>query len=286
MAYIVSVQLGRLICRNKESSSAPHDIFALAGAVVVDGKRHPFAMPSVPINERQPWTYFETIYDGFSETPQIGLELLGLDIDDNEKWVNNREDAGKLAEKMSDLSEYIPVVGDIASWVIKAIPEVVDQFVEWDKNDELLKLTKNVDMAAEAAVPYHEGSQTVEVKFSGSDPVGYSDWDYSLFVTVTCRFSPAVPFGNHKVEKSLTPFINSRRTDWIGDWEGGSVRCAVRAAKHSESLLDVFVTETGPGETDYETLGVGISKVFLEVPYGYDEAPPFEMDLTGAGAGK
>src|SRR5262245_705803 len=138
MAYTVKVQLGSLICRNKESSTAPHDIFALAGAVVVDGKRNGFALEAMAINERQPRSDHETIFDGFSETPDFGLELLGLDIDDNEKWVRNSKEAHELADTISEAVEYVPVVGDIASIVIGAIPSVVDQFVEWDKNDVLL----------------------------------------------------------------------------------------------------------------------------------------------------
>lgn len=156
MAFTFNVLLRRLVCRDKESISAPHDIFGLAGAVVVDGERHPFAFEPVPVNELQAFDYGETIYDGFSESPQIAIELLGMDIDDNEKWVKNREEAKKWADKISEFTKDLPVIGTFVSAALKAAPFVIDQFVKWDKNDKLLDLTEHVDMAQDTAVPFQK----------------------------------------------------------------------------------------------------------------------------------
>ena len=72
MAYDFTVSLGRLVCRDTESISAPHDIFGLSGAVVADGEAHGFVMEKVPINERQPFSYGETIFSVFVHVMFIG----------------------------------------------------------------------------------------------------------------------------------------------------------------------------------------------------------------------
>jgi hypothetical protein len=273
MSYHVSVRLGSLICRNRESTTAPHDIFGLAGAVIVDGEAQGFAFEGIPINERQPWSYAAEVFNGVSESPTIELKLLGLDIDDNEKWVRNREEIGELADKISEFAGHIPVIGDFAAFVIEIIPDVVDQFVEWDENDVLLDHASTIDLSADAVVPFRASSRRMEVKFSGSDRVGYSDWDYSLHIGVTNTYTPAAPFGGGPVEKTLKPFVDTRPSDWIGDWESEHVRCAIRVSEYSLGLLDVHVTELMDGRsTDSETLRVGISRVFLQAATAFDPA--------------
>ena len=207
MPYYVKVRPRQLICRDTESIVAPHDIFALAGAVVVDGESHGFALPSVPINERQPHTYIETLYEGFSETPQIDVALVGWDIDDNEKWVDNRQEIEEVTKKISEYGKKVPLIGDYVAWLSDNVPKIVDKFVEWDKDDQLLAWSNTIDVSAEAAVPFVQGYHWTEVKFSHSDGVGYSDWDYSLHLLIECMFSPPGFNPEPAGEKSLKPFV-------------------------------------------------------------------------------
>ena len=264
MPYYVKVRPRQLICRDTESIVAPHDIFALAGAVVVDGESHGFALPSVPINERQPHTYIETLYEGFSETPQIGVALVGWDIDDNEKWVDNRQEIEDVTKKISEYGKKVPLIGDYVAWLSDNVPKIVDKFVEWDKDDQLLAWSDTIDVSAEAAVPFVQGYHWTEVKFSHSDGVGYSDWDYSLHLLIECMFSTGI--GNKPVgEKTLKPFVNTKLSDWTGEWQSGSVQCSITPSEFTLDALDVSVTERVDGvPTDSKTLGVAISKVFLQ----------------------
>ena len=266
MSFYADVYVTGVHCRNPESISGP-DLFALSGAVVTDSDAQGFVMPVQRLrrDERATFGAYRHVFSGFSDDGQLGFSLRGQDLDNNREWVENRDDIVAVGEKIADGAKQLPVFGDVAGTIlkvlVKVIPEVVDQFVEWDEHDELLN-HKQVVMLPGAA-PLTRTSLPLEVRFRRTDSTEYSDWDYSLYFNVVSQFIPE-GFGE-RGETTPEPFQGSEVSDWTGAWHSAHVECFVEESAGRSGMLDVHVTETSNGErTATTTEGVAIARVYLE----------------------
>lgn len=284
MTHLLKVRIGRIVCRNTESLSE-YDNFALSGAVIVDGTVTPFDRDPVAVNERIAATYENpTIFDGFSESLEVGLVLRGYDIDNNDKWVANRERIGEASEKIAEVVEYVPIIGEYAAMILEKWPDVVDVFVDLDENDLLLSHAQAVTLPAVSALKEGMSHHAVTIRFMRRDPFGYSDWDYSLPIHFDYR-NLDVPSLGHVAAESTRPRAGSAASEWLGTWQSGSVSAHVAAADGGG--LDVSVSETIDGVTSQvQTKGVEISRVYLEqIVTPVDEGAPFTRVVVERPAG-
>ena len=185
--YNVKVYLYKLHCRDTESLHSS-DRIALAGAVTTDRDANGFVVPSFRINDEPPDDVHEfgnaLIFDGPAEAAKLGLIVQAWDLDENAPWIDNKADIIKASQEISDEVKKIPVYGTVAGIVldaiIKIVPPIIDQFVEWDKNDQLLNYQQwwdppTADLAYGEPVP-----QDITIPFHHTDGIGYSSWDYTL----------------------------------------------------------------------------------------------------------
>jgi hypothetical protein len=142
MAWYVEVYASSVECADTESVTVD-DLFAIVGSVLVDDKSHGFITPPMAVGpgETHDMGGYPTgpgqLYQGWSDSPRLGYIVRGYDIDDNDKWVNNRETIKKVVEAIEKITDDIPVVGDIVSVAAK-IPDVIDVFVDADSDDLVL----------------------------------------------------------------------------------------------------------------------------------------------------
>jgi hypothetical protein len=267
MAYSTRIQLNRVICRDRETLTT-NDMFAMAGAVIIDGKVSTFTTTPMAINERMGWQSFHpnesVIYDGFSESRQIGLVLRGYDIDNNTWWKKNRKKLKEASDTVAEFAGYVPVVGEYAAKILKAWPKVVDAAVALDKNDVLLSLSTVVNLPDVSPMLFRKSFHPVDIRFARNDWTGYSDWDYSLQIGITYENLDVPSFGR-VAKETVVPFRSSTSKDWLGDWTSDRVSCNIRRSGYGSGLFDVEVTERGHGAgVPRLTVAVPISKVFLE----------------------
>ena len=284
--YTFEVRLDRLYCADPESVHS-NDKFALAGAVTTGVNHAGFVMPTMqpPLHQ---YSYFPQdlmpIFSGTSTEPKIGLVLRAWDLDENEGWVENRDTIKKVASGIASAIAAIPGVGTAAGLVLEgvsvAIPAIIDAFVSWDKDDVLLDHTAWVEMPPLAgheltSVPY-------SVHFSKKDPTGQSDFDYTLYLTITCQWLPLFDSGSPTGPATEQPFQNSTLDSWVGGWEGRGVRVDIAVVdtplyvKPQDVRVTVVERVAGQDVTTI-TERVSISRLLVEL------FQPVPKPATGSG---
>jgi hypothetical protein len=105
-SYQLSVRLDKVACRHTESVSSS-DKFALKGQVITDLGNSHFIMPMMRINDGEDREFpddLAVVFSGFSGTSTIGVILEAWDIDENDSWVENREEIAKISEAVQGCS--------------------------------------------------------------------------------------------------------------------------------------------------------------------------------------
>jgi len=225
-AYQIQVHLNKLTCRDTESLHSS-DKFALAGAITTGTDTAGFVLPTFRINDSHPDNVrqFENllVFDGGSETPDVGIVFQAWDMDENDGWVENRDEIVAVSLAIAAGVKLVPggvEAGAGMELAVAAIVPVIDQFVQWDKDDELLRYGKW--WSATAAGPFQRSARDVSIQFGGDDGVGYSTWDYTLDLTIVCTATPtfkATPLPHDLAPRQLFQYAaadaNNRR------FEGG-----------------------------------------------------------------
>jgi hypothetical protein len=268
------VTLDRLYCADPESVHS-NDKFALAGAVTTGVDHAGFVMPTMRPPKHQ-YSYFPPdlthIFSGMSNESKIGLVLRAWDLDDNEGWVDNRETIQEVSSAIAEGIGALPGVGTVAGLVLKGVstvvPLIIDAFVSWDENDLLLDHATVVEMPQ--ATPYIPTSAPYSVHFSKSDPTGQSDFDYTLYLTITCEWLPLFNGSTPTGPATEQPFQNSMLNTWVGAWEGRGVQADILVAETPLYVnphdLRVTVAERVDGQ-DVTTITerVSISRLVVEL---------------------
>ncbi len=169
----VNVFISRVSCRDRETIEGK-DHFGVAGATIIDGEPNVFVMPAHTITRNEQIRYWpNTLYDGYSNTLRIGLSVLAWDIDNNDQWAKNRDDAKKISTTVATIVGLLPVPGaDVAAGIVAGWPKAVDFFVDLDENDELVQWSGYVDFPLPA--PNQSNYTEYELQFSREDPTGYA----------------------------------------------------------------------------------------------------------------
>jgi hypothetical protein len=247
MYYSLEIRLDHIICRDTESLNG-RDNFALMGGVIVDGKWIPFVRDpiSVTTSARGVWPWDdERLFRGNMTSREIGLVLRGYDIDNNSAWKRERKQIKKTMETLAFGAGFIPIIGDFAAKILKSWPIVVDGIIALDKNDLLLNHSQAVTLPD---VPFTNTSSTrhgIEVRFRRTDPTGYSNWDYSLFLSFIYRNEYVPSFGGRRAEHTRHAHMDSNAQEWVGSWVSERVRCEITRSARGADFLDVRLTESG-----------------------------------------
>jgi hypothetical protein len=287
MAYSISVQMSRVVCRNTESLTTG-DLFAMAGGVVVTGEAKGFVLPLRWTHRNETVPFHQEVFRGFSDAPAVGLAFTAWDKDNNRKWWDNRDDIAEVEKQIDKASEEAgdPSLEAILTFVPKFVLRAVDVMVAMDLDDQLVDYSGVVHLDD---VGFNPKQREVEIQFRGKDPTGYSDWDYSAFFVIEYVELPP-SFGEPQFGAWL-PAMSSSQDDWVGVWDGQqgdhSVTASVTAADRP-GRLDVQITEKAPGaaETVVKSTEIPISKVMLEGGgYGRTLESAFPYDLAEARGG-
>ena len=225
-----NVGIWKLFCRDRETIVGK-DHLGLAGAVIVDGKAHTFVQPAWTVTRNQSLSYHATPFSGYSESLRVGLVLRAWDIDNNDRWAMYRNDVSKTSDALAEAVGHLPVVGDVASFILEHWPKVVDIFVDLDDDDELLKWAGYLDLPFTPTSG--ATSEEYELRFSRRDPTGFSSWDYSIFIIITAS-NPLSFTRDPAPRRSLAPKTGTRREDWGGRWE--SLSCTVTIAESPDDF--------------------------------------------------
>lgn len=267
MGWFVEVYAASVECADIESVTA-RDMFAIVGSVLVDGRSHGFITPAMAVGrgETHMMGGYPTgpgeLYRGWSDSPRLGFTVRGYDIDDNDKWVRNRETIKKVVEAIEMITDDIPVVGDIVSVAAK-IPDVVDVFVDADSDDLVLGYTGWIDLVvgpSERTI-----TQWKSIRTRRDDDTGYSSSDYTLNLRIVSR-QTAGSFGDVPVPR-LRPHRGSDLEDWVGAWQGPHVDCAISRGTSALGVSDVLTVEiteqVDGGTTQIRERAVRINKPYL-----------------------
>lgn len=275
MANYVEVRLIRVICHDKESSSAEHDVFALTGAVVVDGQTYPFAHPAVPLKTGWTFSYQMPLFAGWVHQPSIGIGALGMDLDNSDGWVKSEDDVRKVTKAVAKAASYLPV--QYIDSVIEHIPDAIDFFAGLDEDDEVFRWAEDIPL--ERLAPGQTETKIIAPRVRGekSALISISDWDYALEFGVTWQepypaFPPTKP-----TSWSTQPDTDTMPAAWLGGWESvsGGIECWITRSAGSSWHLDVHTKERLPnGEVrEFDTLGAAVAGI-----------SPVALRLGGAGA--
>lgn len=195
--YTIEVTLENLICRDTESILYP-DKFALAGAVFTDSDSAGVVFPLMHISSGGKRELQTLIFSGVSDVAKVGLVLQAWDIDENESWIENKDGivtaATAIAQGVKLVPKYGTILGLVLDGVNEVVPRVVDQFVEWDKNDQLLSYSSWVDLPVQGA--FVPSTKNFSIDFKREDWLDYSGYDYSLEISVRSAWTPS--FGDIK----------------------------------------------------------------------------------------
>ncbi|MXQ13105.1 hypothetical protein [Microvirga makkahensis] len=295
MAYWVEVQLDKVICRDPESVTTGDLFFSLV-QVVTDSDTRIILTPLRRLRSNESATYFESVYKGFVNEPAIGLVIRAWDKDVNRDWWENsiavRQAIDSAENALKNTPAFGTVVGAVLNFAADFALGVVDQIVMRDSDDELVNYTEILPLAGAGYGSANKHTQQHEIKFRRSDPTGYSDWDYSLFLTIS-HYQTEPSFGTTTPptwENFSEPSKPSRPQNWIGTWsspEAGPVVSAVIKKGSRSHLLDVSITENVNGRDVVTTTNdVPISRVFLEAGHRTlesDGSPYFDEWLGDRG---
>jgi hypothetical protein len=275
MAYRLKIWIQNVVCRETESEGRTGDLFTMAGVTAVDGNQpQAFELPWRWLHRNQSEDYGELIFDGFADTAQFGIAFKAWDLDHNRKWRDNREDVIAITKKIKEYGSNVPIAGVLINWAAtgaQLVEDAIDFFVDQDKDDELANYQHVFALNPDVGWQNWYQEQ-FEVKFKGSDPFGYSDWDYSVFLTVS--YSSIAPSLGQPETGNWQPMQNTKPATWIvkRGWEGydkaQDLTVLVSISQNLglvPGLLDVAVKEIRAGqESSVDTVGVAISRVFLE----------------------
>ncbi len=235
----VNVFISRVSCRDRETIEGK-DHFGVAGATIIDGEPNVFVMPAHTITRNEQIRYWpNTLYDGYSNTLRIGLSVLAWDIDNNDQWAKNRDDAKKISTTVATIVGLLPVPGaDVAAGIVAGWPKAVDFFVDLDENDELVQWSGYVDFPLPA--PNQSNYTEYELQFSREDPTGYSSWDYSIFFGIVASNPQPFTQGGPAV-RTLAPKSNTEKLNWLGRWESENFHVTISRSPDDFTLLKVEV---------------------------------------------
>lgn len=196
--YKITVELLRVRCRDTESLTVS-DKFAMAGLVFAED-------PKLP-GGSSPFAYHMRINDGeeralgskhtvFTPNPAVGIALTAFDVDDNADLDAFNNDAlmggsvvGSILGIIGTWAPPFLIASGITFAVSGAIWAAVDAATTLDKNDRLVDYSKIIPVAAGGVG--HPAVTNHNVDFSKSDSTGYSDWDYSVDMRITCEPVPS-----------------------------------------------------------------------------------------------
>lgn len=267
MGWFVEVYASSVECADTESITTD-DIFAIIGSVLVDGQSHGFITPAMAVGpgETHDMGGYPTgpgqLYRGWSDSPRLGFIVRGYDLDDNDKWVRNRETIKQVVEKIEKITDDIPVVGDIVSVAAK-IPDVVDVFVDADSNDLVLGSAGWIDLTV--GPPENTVTEWKTIRTRRDDDTGYSSSDYTLNLRIV-HVQTTASLGDARTP-NLRPHRGSKLDSWIGAWQGPHINCAISRATSAlgvSNVLTVEITEQVNGQSNQiRERAVRINKPFL-----------------------
>jgi hypothetical protein len=192
--YTITVELVRVRCRDTESLISS-DKFALAGTIFAEDTKAPGGV--------SPFLYHTRINDGEERaigtrntvqtaSPAVGVVFTALDVDNDEDL--DKFNSGQLKflgaiagglVALSPLAPPLAVVGGVVGLVSGALWLVIDGETTLDKDDVLAEYARVIPVAA--GTVNHPAVTNHTVNFSKSDATGYSDWDYSIDMQITCE---------------------------------------------------------------------------------------------------
>ena len=266
MAWLIEVYAASVECADTESITVD-DVFVIIGSVLVDDQSHGFITPRMAVGpgETHDMGGYPTgpgqLYRGWSDSPRLGFIVRGYDIDDNDKWVDNRETIKEVVEEIEKITDDIPVVGDIVSVAAK-IPDVVDVFVDADSNDLVLGNISWIDLAV--GPPERTITEWRTIRTRRDDDTGYSSSDYTLNLRIV-HVQTTGSLGEATVPR-LRPHRGSELDDWIGAWQGPHVNCAISRATSALGASDVLTVEISE-QVDGQTTQIRERAVRINKPY-------------------
>ena len=251
--YRIKVTLEDVYCRDTESVHSA-DKLAVAGAVTVDGTAHGIVMPTMSIDDYQRKRFpddLAVVFEGGSDTGEVRLYLQAWDLDENDGWLENREEIDQAALAIAvGVAALNPVAGAVVVAVWDVVTSVVDRFVAWDRDDELLRTTQVVQSPA---IPLETQYQTVEVPFVKKEDPDYSGYDYVLTFSVESTWQAS--FGDAPAQPlTYEPYPGAPLEAWLGDWVGTDLEVSVGRSSGDDdqrlggAALDVTVTRKVGGE--------------------------------------
>ncbi len=251
--YRIKVTLEDVYCRDTESVHSA-DKLAVAGAVWVDGAPRGIVMPMMRINDYERRRFpddLAVVFDGGADTGEVVLLLQAWDLDENDSWIENREEIDKAILAIAvGVGALNPVAGAVVLTVADVVTSVVDRFVRWDKKDELLRTRQVV---ACPAIPLETQYQTVEVPFVEKQDPDYSGYDYVLTFSVESTWQAS--FGDAPAQPlRYEPYAGAPLEAWLGDWVGTDLEVSVERSsgvadqRLGGAALDVTLTRKVGGE--------------------------------------
>ncbi|MCK9861354.1 hypothetical protein [Paenibacillus sp. ATY16] len=216
--YIIRISFKRVNCIDTESLFSS-DKFAMAGTVFSGNDSKGMIFDLIRINDGESRDLSSYVFELHSEEPSIGVVLKALDLDENKGWIENKADILKAAEGISTAVKFIPGYGLSISSIIDTaatvIPPIIDKFVEWDNDDEIIDYKHVFDF-----VPLSLDKQTIPVTFNARygnelSSIGFSNSNYSVEFEVECiweaSFGPSITID----EDAMSTFraINVKATE-------------------------------------------------------------------------
>jgi|SRR5882672_7531882 len=255
--YSFQVGIDTVTCNDTESLHSS-DKFALAGAVITDSSRTGFVMPMIRINSGNQFTYdrdIRLVFDGLADSPSVGIVLQAWDLDQNDGWVDNKDDIVKVSQLISEGLAAIPTpftegAAAVLATATEIIPPIVDQFVKWDNPDQLMNMQQTFDFSDLA--PYSPSMRDFSAHASHDDGIGYSSWDYSVAFSIRGEWDPVLfrPSGPLPAETD-EPLQGTSLRSWLGDWAADDV--FVTITQHGLGF-DVSLTEKGVNHVTKQAL--------------------------------
>jgi hypothetical protein len=188
--YSTTVAMRKLTCNDTESIHSS-DKFALSGAILSDAETIGIYLPTIRINDKEVRD-IDREYSIHSYSPIVGISLTAWDLDEGDSWNESEDDIKKGVAAIATAVKLVPGYGTVASAVISgvsaAVIGAVNIFNGWDKDDKLLEYNEWVNLPNPRA--YVPSSMTHTIHFHGSDPIGYSSWDYALELEIRYEWQP------------------------------------------------------------------------------------------------
>jgi len=263
VGQFVEIRVLSVNCANMETSSAEYDQFALSGAVMVDGKTHPFAFPTVALKTGWSWPYNEVLFSGWVEGDSVSIGAIGMDIDDSDGWAKTEADVRKVVEVIAKAASKLPVpyIGD----VIGKIPDVIDFFTGLDDDDEVFRCAETVTL--EVLGGGVTRTKTIEPRTRNSrmaGPITISDWNYSLTFAVTWTGQYDDFEDGPEIRETTRPHRDSVSSEWAGTWRSADREVACRISPSVRDLQWVDIESEVRGVIT-RTEGAAISQVSIEL---------------------